>query len=298
MNRIPPGVDPAAEVKAKMLEDIALGRMNTPLFTAEEAVMLLGTMLGGYNVRPLVGFLGKPDLAPSAVKALSGTLLVFDSLKDILEMAKTNPHAKQVVDNWAEATWFKDKAPLPEKITLTVFKVDGEINTDDLSPAAEAWSRPDIPLHALSMLKKRMDKPLETLAELSKKGNPIVFVGDVVGTGSSRKSGTNSVLWYVGNDIPYVPNKKQGGIVIGGKIAPIFFNTLEDAGALPIECDVTGLKMGDVITIDTVKGEILASDSSVITTFKLKTDVIVRSEERRVGKECRRLCRSRWSPYH
>ncbi|MFA6011451.1 MAG: bifunctional aconitate hydratase 2/2-methylisocitrate dehydratase [Desulfobacteraceae bacterium] len=282
VNRIPPGVDPAAEVKAGMLESIALGTLKTPLFTAEEAVMLLGTMLGGYNVKPLTALLEHPILAPAAVKALSGTLLVFDSLKDILTLAKTNTNAKQVVDNWAEATWFKEKEALPETLTLTVFKVDGEINTDDLSPASEAWSRPDIPLHALSMLKKRMENPLETLVELKKKGHPIVFVGDVVGTGSSRKSGTNSVLWYVGNDIPHVPNKKQGGIVIGGKIAPIFYNTLEDAGALPIECDVTGLHTGDVITIHTSKGEIVRnSDSKAITTFKLKTEVLI--DEVRAG---------------
>jgi len=186
VNRIPPGVDPAAEVKAGMLESIALGTLKTPLFTAEEAVMLLGTMLGGYNVKPLTALLEHPTLAPAAVKALSGTLLVFDSLKDILTLAKTNANAKQVVDNWATATWFTEKDALPETLTLTVFKVDGEINTDDLSPAAEAWSRPDIPLHALSMLKKRMENPLETIVELKKKGHPIVFVGDVVGTGSSR----------------------------------------------------------------------------------------------------------------
>ena len=282
VNRIPPGVDPAAEVKAGMLESIALGALKTPLFTAEEAVMLLGTMLGGYNVKPLTALLEHPTLAPAAVKALSGTLLVFDSLKDILVLAKTNANAKQVVDNWAEATWFTEKDALPETLTLTVFKVDGEINTDDLSPAAEAWSRPDIPLHALSMLKKRMENPLETLVELKKKGHPIVFVGDVVGTGSSRKSGTNSVLWYVGNDIPHVPNKKQGGIVIGGKIAPIFYNTLEDAGALPIECDVTSLHTGDVITIHTSKGEIVRnSDSKTITSFKFKTDVLL--DEVRAG---------------
>ncbi len=282
MNRVPPGVDPAAEVKAKMLEDIALGNIETPLFSPETAVTLLGTMLGGFNVRPLVSFLSHPVLAPAAVTALSNTLLVFDSLSAILDLAKTNPHAQKVVNNWAEATWFTEKETLPESITLTVFKVDGEINTDDLSPAAEAWSRPDIPLHALSMLKKRMERPLETLEELKKQGHPVVFVGDVVGTGSSRKSGTNSVLWYVGKDIPCVPNKRQGGIVIGGKIAPIFFNTLEDAGALPIECDVTGLHMGDVITLYPAQGKIVRTgDGSEITTFSFKTDVIV--DEVRAG---------------
>ncbi len=282
MNRIPPGVDPAAQVKAELLESIATGRIKTPLFTTEEAVKLLGTMLGGYNIKPLVSFLEKPELAPAAVKALSNTLLVFDSLEDILALAKTNSFARQVVNNWAEASWFTERPALPETITLTVFKVDGEINTDDLSPASEAWSRPDIPLHALSMLKKRMENPLETLAGLRKKGHPIVFVGDVVGTGSSRKSGTNSVLWHVGEDIPFVPNKRQGGIVIGGKIAPIFFNTLEDAGALPIECDVTALKTGDVITLHTAKGEITKADKTeTLTTFTLKTDVIL--DEVRAG---------------
>ena len=281
-NRIPPGVDPAAQVKAELLENIATGRIKTPLFTAEEAVALLGTMLGGYNVRPLVSFLENQTLAPAAVKALSGTLLVLDTLKDIISLSKTNTFAAEVLDNWAQATWFTGRKQLSETLTLTVFKVDGEINTDDLSPASEAWSRPDIPLHALSMLKKRMENPLGTLAELREKGYPIAFVGDVVGTGSSRKSGTNSVLWHVGEDIPFVPNKRQGGVVIGSKIAPIFFNTLEDAGALPIECDVTGLKTGDVITIHTVKGEITrAGESKPLTTFKLKTEVIL--DEVRAG---------------
>jgi len=282
MNRIPPGVDPAARVKAELLESIAMGRTKSPLFTAEQAVALLGTMLGGYNVRPLVSFLEVPELAPAAVKALSNTLLVLDSLKDIIALSKTNAFAAEVLDNWVQATWFTGRRPLPETLTLTVFKVDGEINTDDLSPASEAWSRPDIPLHALSMLKKRMDHPLETLAELRKKGHPIAFVGDVVGTGSSRKSGTNSVLWHVGDDIPFVPNKRQGGVVIGGKIAPIFFNTLEDAGALPIECDVTGFKTGDVITIHTATGQITRTgETNPLTSFKLKTEVIL--DEVRAG---------------
>ena len=282
MNRIPPGVDPAAAIKASLLENIATGRVKTPLFNPEQAVMLLGTMLGGYNVKPLVSLLGHKDLGDAAARALSNTLLVFDSLNDIIELSKSSTQARNVVDNWARATWFTEKQQLPEKITLTVFKVDGEINTDDLSPASEAWSRPDIPLHALSMLKSRMENPLETIAELSKKGNPLVFTGDVVGTGSSRKSGTNSVLWYVGRDIPHVPNKKQGGVVIGGKIAPIFFNTLEDAGALPIECDVTRLHTGDVISIYPYKGLIVSEeDGSTLSSFKLKTDVLL--DEVRAG---------------
>jgi aconitate hydratase 2/2-methylisocitrate dehydratase len=282
IDRVSPGVDPAAQVKAGILEAIALKTMTSPLITRIEAVQMLGTMLGGYNVRPLVDFLSVSELADAAADALSKTLLVFDAFDTVLALSATNPHAKRVIDNWAEATWFTGKPTLPEKITLTVFKVDGEINTDDLSPASEAWSRPDIPLHALCMLKSRVERPLETIEELKKKGHPIVFVGDVVGTGSSRKSATNSVLWHVGQDIPFVPNKRQGGVVLGGKIAPIFFNTLEDAGALPIECDVTGLAMGDTISIYPYQGTIVNEQSGkTVSTFRLKTEVLL--DEVRAG---------------
>lgn len=276
INRVPPGVDEAALVKAAFLEDLAKGQRKSPLIDAKKAVDLLGTMLGGYNIRPLIELLEDRDLAPVAVQALSNTLLVFDAFSDVLEKSKVNPHAKQVLDSWANAGWFTCKPELPEKITLVAFKVNGEINTDDLSPASEAWSRPDIPLHATAMLNNRMENPLEDLNTLKNKGYPIVFVGDVVGTGSSRKSAANSVLWHIGEDIPCVPNKRRGGFVLGGKIAPIFFNTMEDAGALPIECDVSKIKNGDVLTIYPYKGRIINQETGdVVSEFKLKTDVLL-----------------------
>lgn len=276
VNCVPPGVDPAAEAKAIFLEKITSGAVSSPLISKMEATELLGTMLGGYNIQPLINLLDNEELAQAAAKALSKTLLIFDAFDDIFKKYDSNKYAKQVVDSWAEAAWFTEKSKLPEEITLAVYKVDGEINTDDLSPAAEAWSRPDIPLHAMSMLGSRVENPLEKIAELKKKNLPIVFTGDVVGTGSSRKSATNSVLWHFGDDIPFVPNKKQGGLVLGGKIAPIFFNTLEDAGSLPIECDVSALSTGDVITIFPYKGEIKNNESGkVVSTFSLKTDVLL-----------------------
>ncbi len=275
-NCVPPGVDPAAETKALFLEQICSGKISSPLINKVEAVELLGTMLGGYNIEPLISLLDNEELAPVAAKALSKTLLVFDAFDDVFKQYDTNKYAKEVVDAWADAKWFTEKAGLPEKITLVVFKVDGEINTDDLSPASEAWSRPDIPLHAISMLGSRVENPLDTIAELKTKGYPIVFTGDVVGTGSSRKSATNSVLWHFGNQIPFVPNKKQGGVVLGGKIAPIFFNTLEDAGALPLECDVTAIKTGDVISIYPHDGKIVNEDTGkTVSTFSLKTDILL-----------------------
>ena len=198
-------------------------------------------MLGGYNIQPLVKCLEDDELGEEAANALSKTLLIFDAFNEILELSETNKNAKTVINAWAEGAWFQEKEKIPEQIKLTVYKVPGEINTDDLSPATDAWSRPDIPLHALAMFKmprEGLEKPLETIEELKKKGNPLVFVGDVVGTGSSRKSATNSVLWHMGDEIPCIPNKKEGGFCFGGKIAPIFFNTLEDSGAFPVECDV------------------------------------------------------------
>lgn len=245
-NRIPAGVDEAAYVKASFLAALVKGQAVSPLISPQQAVSLLGTMQGGYNIEPLVEALDDPSLAPIAVKALSHTLLVFDSFHDVAEKAKQgNRFAKEVLTSWANADWFLSRPKLAEKLTLTVFKVTGETNTDDLSPAQDAWSRPDIPLHALAMLKNEREGiepdqagvvgPMKQIEALKQKGFPLVYVGDVVGTGSSRKSATNSVLWLMGNDIPYIPNKRAGGVVLGGKIAPIFFNTMEDAAHYPLK---------------------------------------------------------------
>ncbi len=281
VNRVPPGVDQAAYVKAGFLAAIAKGETQCPLIDARRATELLGTMLGGYNIAPLVELLEDEDLAPIAAKALSKTLLVFDAYHDVMHKAKTNNWAKQVVDAWAEAQWFTDREPLAEQITVTVFKVPGETNTDDLSPASEAWSRPDIPLHAKAMLIAKMPDALEKIEALKQKGHPLAYVGDVVGTGSSRKSAINSVLWHMGNDIPFVPNKRQGGVVLGGKIAPIFFNTAEDSGCLPIECDVAQLEMGDVITIHPFAGKITNEAGETISTFELTPSTM--PDEMRAG---------------
>lgn len=279
-NRVPAGVDQAAYVKAGFLADIAKGKTTSPYITKQKAVKLLGTMLGGYNIAPLIECLRDNELGKDAAAALSNTLLIFDAFNEIFELSKSNEYAKEVIDNWAKASWFTGKKKLEEEIKLTVFKVPGEINTDDLSPAQDAWSRPDIPLHALAMLKNPREglnrDALETIQELKGNGNPIVFVGDVVGTGSSRKSATNSLLWHIGEDIPNIPNKKEGGYVLGGKIAPIFFNTLEDAGALAIECDVSKLTTGQEIIIKPYEGKIIDSQSqNEITNFQLKTNVIL-----------------------
>jgi aconitate hydratase 2/2-methylisocitrate dehydratase len=277
--RIPAGVDQAAYVKAGFLADITTGKTNSPYISKKEAVMILGTMLGGYNIQPLIKCLKDDELGETAAAALSTTLLIFDAFNEVLALSETNKNAKTVIDAWADGTWFKEKQEIPEQIRLTVYKVPGEINTDDLSPATDAWSRPDIPLHALAMFKmprEGLDKPLETLEELKKKGNPLAFVGDVVGTGSSRKSATNSVLWHMGDEIPYIPNKKEGGFCFGGKIAPIFFNTLEDSGAFPIELDVSKMEMGQEIILEPYNGKILdASSNEVISTFELKTNVLL-----------------------
>lgn len=284
-NRVPPGVDQAAYVKAGFLAAITRGEVTSPLIDKVKATELLGTMQGGYNVAPLIDLLDDETLAPVAAKALSKTLLVFDAFHDVCEKAKDNTHAKAVLEAWAEAQWFTDRPQLPEKMTYTVFMVEGETNTDDLSPAQDAWSRPDIPLHALAMLKNPrpgIDNALQQIETLKEKGFPLTYVGDVVGTGSSRKSATNSVLWYMGEDIPYVPNKRAGGLVLGGKIAPIFFNTMEDAGALPIECDVSQLNMGDVIDVFPYEGVIKKHGSdTVISQFSLKTEVLL--DEVRAG---------------
>lgn len=281
-NRIPAGVDEAAYVKAAFLADVAKGTATSPLVSREEATRLLGTMLGGYNIPPLVELLDDQVVGSVAATALKDTLLMFDAFHDVDEKRQAgNALAQSVMESWANAEWFLKKPALAESITVTVYKVPGETNTDDLSPAVDAWSRPDIPLHAQAMLKARMERPLETIEELKQKGYPIAYVGDVVGTGSSRKSATNSVLWHMGDDIPHVPNKRAGGVCIGGKIAPIFFNTMEDAGALPIECDVTKMNTGDVITIKPYEGVITNQAGDVIAEFKLKSDVIL--DEVRAG---------------
>ena len=279
-DRIPPGVDQAAYVKAGFLTAIAKGEITSPLVSAIEAVELLGTMVGGYNVQSLIDLLSSP-VAETAAIALSKILLVYDAFHDVLELSKTNKYAKKVVDSWSAAEWFTTRPTLPESITVTVFKVPGETNTDDLSPATHATTRPDIPLHALAMLETRQPGSLETIADLKKKGHPVAYVGDVVGTGSSRKSAINSVLWHLGNDIPFVPNKRAGGYILGSAIAPIFFNTAEDAGALPIQCDVTNMATGDVITIYPYKGEVTNAAGEVISTFSLKPDTIL--DEVRAG---------------
>ena len=282
IDRIPPGVDEAAYVKATWLSAVAQGNTISPLVTPLEATRLLGTMVGGYNVAALIELLKNSDeqLADCAAQGLSRTLLVYDAFNEVMDLAASNRFAKQVVDSWAEAEWFKSRTELAESITVTVFKVDGETNTDDLSPATHATTRPDIPLHALAMLETSVPNGLNTIAKLKENGHPVAYVGDVVGTGSSRKSAINSVLWHTGNDIPHVPNKRGGGVIIGGKIAPIFFNTAEDSGALPIECDVSQLKTGDVITIRPHAGTI-ERDGSVISHFDLKPSTI--SDEVRAG---------------
>ena len=277
--RVPAGVDDAAYVKAGFLSDLTKGETKSPYISKEDAVAILGTMLGGYNIQPLIDCLEIDELADDAAAVLSNTLLIFDSFNDIFELSKTNEHAKKVINSWANGEWFTRKEDIPENIRLTVFKVSGEINTDDLSPAPDAWSRPDIPLHALAMLKMPRDginEPLKTIEDLKKKGNPVVFVGDVVGTGSSRKSATNSVLWHMGDEIPAIPNKKEGGFCFGGKIAPIFYNTLEDSGAFPVECDVSKLEMGQEIIFEPFKGKISdANTNELLSEFKLKTEVLL-----------------------
>ncbi len=293
VNRVPAGVDQAAYVKAGFLAAISKGEASSPLIDKVKAIELLGTMLGGYNIAPLIDALDDESLAPTAVKALSHTLLMFDAFYDVEEKMKAgNAHAKKIIESWANGEWFTSKPELEEKITVTVFKVTGETNTDDLSPAPDAWSRPDIPLHAVAMLKMERDGitpdeqgkvgPIKQIEALKEKGHPLAYVGDVVGTGSSRKSATNSVLWHMGRDIPFIPNKRDGGYCLGGKIAPIFFNTMEDAGALPIECDVTNLAMGDVIDIYPYEGVIKNNATGdTICEFELKTDILL--DEARAG---------------
>ena len=286
VNRVPAGVDEAAKVKASYLAALAFGSEKSALISAESATELLGTMLGGYNVSPLIDLLDNDTLGPIAADGLKKTLLVFDAFHDVEEKAKAgNANAKAVMQSWADAEWFTDRPEVPESMTITVFKVPGETNTDDLSPAPDATTRPDIPMHGLAMLKnQRPDAPfvpeedgkrgpIGEILKLKEKGHLVAYVGDVVGTGSSRKSATNSVLWWTGDDIPFVPNKRAGGVCLGGKIAPIFYNTMEDAGALPIELDVSKMEHGDVVELRPYEGKAL-KDGEVIAEFELKSDVL------------------------
>ena len=283
-HRVPPGVDDAAQVKASFLAAVAHGDLKVGLIDKAKATELLGTMVGGYNVHPLIELLDDADVADVAATGLKKTLLMFDFFNDVAEKAKAgNAHAKVVIQSWADAEWFTSRPEVPKKITVSVFKVAGETNTDDLSPAPDAWSRPDIPLHYLAMLKNARPGitpeedgkrgPMQFIEDLKKKGHLVAYVGDVVGTGSSRKSATNSLIWGFGEDIPFVPNKRFGGVTLGGKIAPIFFNTQEDSGALPIEVDVSALEMGDVIDVLPYDGKIVKNGKSV-AEFKLKSDVL------------------------
>jgi len=289
--RVPAGVDDAAKVKAEFLARIAKGEETCPLISRQKATELLGTMVGGYNVKPLIDVLDDAVVGATAAKALKSTLLMFDFFHDVADKAKAgSANAKSVMQSWADGEWFTQRPDVPRKISVTVFKVTGETNTDDLSPAPDAWSRPDIPLHALAMLKNAREGivpdqpgtvgPMKLIEELKKKGHPVAYVGDVVGTGSSRKSATNSVLWWTGDDIPFVPNKRFGGYCLGGKIAPIFFNTQEDAGALPIECDVAQMNMGDVIEIHPYDKKI-EKNGTVVATFDYKSEVLL--DEVRAG---------------
>jgi aconitate hydratase 2 / 2-methylisocitrate dehydratase len=292
-HRVPAGVDDAAKVKASYLAAVAFAKEKCAMISREKATELLGTMLGGYNLTPLVDLLDDAVCAPAAAKALEKTLLMFDQFHDVKEKAdKGNAHAKAVIQSWADAVWFTSRPEVPKSIMITVFKVPGETNTDDLSPAPDAWSRPDMPLHALAMLKNTREGaafkpeedgkrgPVKAVSDLKAKGHVIAYVGDVVGTGSSRKSATNSVLWWTGEDIPFVPNKRFGGVCLGSKIAPIFYNTMEDSGALPIELDVSQMNMGDVVELRPYDGKAL-KDGKVIAEFSFKSDVLL--DEVRAG---------------
>ena len=285
--RVPAGVDDAAYVKAAFLTDVAKKKVSTKLITPQQATFFLGTMLGGYNVEPLISLIDDEICGDTAVEALSKTLLVFDAFNDIAELSKSSNNALKILTSWSEAEWFTSKNEVPKRIDTVIFKVPGETNTDDLSPAPDAWSRPDIPLHALAMYKMPRkglsEKPLEEIENLKKMGYPVTLAGDVVGTGSSRKSATNSVLWHMGKDIPFIPNKKTGGICIGSKIAPIFFNTMEDAGTLVFEADVDKLSTGDLISIYHHEGKIKDENNKIITSFELKSETFldeVRAEGR------------------
>ena len=280
-DRVSPGVDPSAKVKAEWLNRVARGDVKSPVVSKKDAVFMLGTMLGGYNVRYLVEILNDKELAEEAARALKHTILVYDNFDAVVSMSKTNSYAKDVLQSWADGEWFTSRPALADEIRVTVYKVDGEINTDDFSPAKHAWSRPDIPLHALAMGETRFPGGNAKIAEFRKAGKNVVFVGDVVGTGSSRKSACNSVMWHIGEDIPFVPNKRRGGIILGGLIAPIFFNTTQDSGGLPIMCDVTKINTGDEIVIDTKNGLIKDASGKIITTFEIKPATL--KDEYRAG---------------
>jgi len=282
-NRVAPGVDPASEVKANWLADVANGKVSSPLIDKKRAVFLLGTMLGGYNVNPLVALLEDAELGADAAEALKGTILVYNAFDDVKAlMDKGNANAKAVVESWANAEWFTSKPEFPKNFKLKVYKAAGETNTDDFSPATHAWSRPDIPLHALAMGEKSWPDGNATIDKFREEGYDVAFVGDVVGTGSSRKSACNSLMWKIGQDIPFVPNKRREGVVLGGVIAPIFFNTTEDSGGLPLMCNVDEMDTGDVIEIDTEKCEV-SKDGKVISTFEIKP-VTLKDEYRAGGR--------------
>lgn len=280
-NRVAPGVDPSAKLKAAWLTRVAKGDTSSPVLSRKKAVFFLGTMLGGYNVEPLLSLLEDGELADEAAESLKKTILIYSTFDKVVEMAKKNRFAEEVLISWANGDWFLLKPEFPEKFSLKVFKVEEETNTDDLSPAKYAWSRSDIPLHALSMGETRFPGGIDTVKNFRDKGYQVVFVGDVVGTGSSRKSATNSLMWHIGEDIPYVPNKRRGGIVIGGLIAPIFFNTVEDSGGLPIMCDVTKMKIGENITINTRLGTITMESGETLASFEFQPATL--KDEYRAG---------------
>ncbi len=282
-DRVSPGVDPAACIKAEWLDKVAHGRADSPVVSRRDAIFILGTMLGGYNVGPLVEFLDTEELAADAARALEHMILVYGAFEAIVEKSHWNTHAKEVLSAWAEGRWFLDRPGFPGTLTLKVFKVDGEINTDDFSPARQASTRPDIPLHALSMGETRFPDGRTMIRKFREEGHRVVFVGDVVGTGSSRKSACNSLMWHIGEDIPFIPNKRRAGVVIGGLIAPIFFNTTEDSGGLPLLADVSKLKTGDIITLDTGKGEIRSEEGQVVAGFEFKPPTL-RDEFRAGGR--------------
>jgi aconitate hydratase 2/2-methylisocitrate dehydratase len=282
-NKVPAGVDDAAYIKAAFLNDIVQGNVTCTEIDAVKATVLLGTMLGGFNVAPLVAAMTSSDsvVAETAATQLKNTLLVYDSFNDVKKlMDEGNALAKEVVESWANAEWFYNKPAMEKEITLTVYKIPGETNTDDLSPASEAFTRADLPLHANSFLVNRMDNPLDTMKELKTKGNPLVYVGDVVGTGSSRKSGINSLQWHMGEDIPFIPGKRTGGVVIGDIIAPIFFNTAEDGGCIPIQAPTGALNTGDVITLKPFDG-VIEIDGKVVSEFNIEPNTL--PDEMRAG---------------
>ncbi len=280
--RISPGVDPSAKIKAEFLGEIVYGKTTSPLITKKEAIQILGTMLGGYNVQILIDALTNETLSDEAVVALKNTILIYEAFDNVSALDKAgNKYAHEVIESWAKAEWFTSKEPLPKTSKVKIFKVNGEINTDDFSPASDAWSRPDIPLHGLSMGKTLFPGGIETIAEWRNQGHQVAFVGDVVGTGSSRKSATNSLLWHIGQDIPFVPNKRRSGFVIGGVIAPIFFNTVEDSGGFPFITDVTKLNHGDEVIINTVEGKITDISNNVLTTFEIEPETL--TDEFRAG---------------